>query len=387
MKRILALVLGLAMLSALASGCAPTGESGGGQSSPAVSTDSNTSYTIATNNFGAGVYPLDTNAAYEQNAADALGVTLNVTNNEFTADKSITQLQNQLASAPDGVAFLGISETLFPVAAQYCKNAETPYVFFACAPKDEDVAAFEQDEYYVGTVVYSPQDEGAGIAELALADGCKTAVISAGASGDYAHDRRIIGFTEAFEAGGGEVLFVSHSADPSEGAQKTNDLLTAYPDVDCVYACGNDYVAPAADVVKSRGLEGCKIYGADISPNICQLIMDGEVEACSGGVFASCGVAITLLVNYLDGNVIKDSEGKAPYFDSLELFTVTSDNAEDFYKFLSDEALSTHTISDEEYQNLLVRNNAEVNYDYYVDFMANYAENVYAKVEANANRA
>ena len=57
MKRILALVLGLAMLSALASGCAPTGESGGGQSSPAVSTDSNTSYTIATNNFGAGVYP------------------------------------------------------------------------------------------------------------------------------------------------------------------------------------------------------------------------------------------------------------------------------------------------------------------------------------------
>ena len=65
--------------------------------------------------------------------------------------------------------------------------------------------------------------------------------------------------------------------------------------------------------------------------------MDGEVEACSGGVFASCGVAITLLVNYLDGNVIKDSEGKAPYFDSLELFTVTSDNAEDFYKFLSDE--------------------------------------------------
>ena len=118
MKRILALVLGLAMLSALASGCAPTGESGGGQSSPAVRTGSNTSYTIATNNFGAGVYPLDTNAAYEQNAADALGVTLNVTNNEFTADKSITQLQNQLASAPDGVAFLGISETLFPVAAQ-----------------------------------------------------------------------------------------------------------------------------------------------------------------------------------------------------------------------------------------------------------------------------
>ncbi len=32
---------------------------------------------------------------------------------------------------------------------------------------------------------------------------------------------------------------------------------------------------------------------------------------------ASCGVAITLLVNYLDGNVIKDSEGKAPTLTAL----------------------------------------------------------------------
>mgnify|MGYP000046068066 FL=1 len=48
----------------------------------------------------------------------------------------------------------------------------------------------EQDEYYVGMVIYSPKNEGARLAELALADGCKTAVISAGASGDYAHDRR-----------------------------------------------------------------------------------------------------------------------------------------------------------------------------------------------------
>ena len=71
MKRILALVLGLATLfRAGLDRCTP-GESGGGQSSPAVNTGSNTSYTIATNNFGAGVYPLDTNAAYEQNAADA----------------------------------------------------------------------------------------------------------------------------------------------------------------------------------------------------------------------------------------------------------------------------------------------------------------------------
>ena len=59
-----------------------------------------------------------------------------------------------------------------------------------------------------------PRGEGGQDCELALADGSKTWQILAGASGDYAHDRRIIGFTEAFEAGGGEVLFVSHPRIP-----------------------------------------------------------------------------------------------------------------------------------------------------------------------------
>ena len=228
MKRLLALVLSAAMFFSLAAGCTPADQTDDGQTSPTADAGGEGGYTIATNNFGVGAYPLDMMVANEQSAANATGMTLTVTNNEFTADKVITQLQNQLAASPDGVAFLGISETLFPVAAQYCKNAKTPYVFYACSPTDEDMEKIEQDEYYVGMVIYSPKNEGARLAELALADGCKTAVISAGASGDYAHDRRIIGFTETFEAGGGEILFVSHSADPSEAVQKTNDYMTAY---------------------------------------------------------------------------------------------------------------------------------------------------------------
>ena len=376
MKRLLALVLSAAMFFSLAAGCTPADQTDDGQTSPTADAGGEGGYTIATNNFGVGAYPLDMMVANEQSAADATGMTLTVTNNEFTADKVITQLQNQLAASPDGVAFLGISETLFPVAAQYCKNAKTPYVFYACSPTDEDMEKIEQDEYYVGMVIYSPKNEGSRLAELALADGCKTAVISAGASGDYAHDRRIIGFTETFEAGGGEILFVSHSADPSEAVQKTNDYMTAYGDTDCIYATGEDYITPAADVIKSRGITDCKIYGSNISPSVCQLIMDGQVEACTGGEFVCGSLAVTLLINYLDGNPIKDADGTAPYFDNLTQFMVTAENAEDFYEFL--------TISDEEYQNLLVRNNPDVDYDYFYDFLTNYEENVYAKVEANA---
>lgn len=375
------------MILALAAGCGPQNESSGQSSTPAgetVTGDGEGSYTIATNNFGVGTYPFDMVVANEQSAVDATGMTLTVTNNEFTADKVISQLQNQLAAGPDGVAFLGVSETLFPVAAQHCQNAKVPYAFYIGSPTEADLAKLSEDSYYAGLIIYDPVEEGGRLAVEALADGCKTAVISAGAAGDYAHDRRIIGFTDTFEAGGGEVLFVSHSADPSEGVQKTNDFLTAYPEADCIYATGEDYIIPAVDVTSSRGLTNCKIYGSDISPSLCQLIIDGKVQATTGGGIVCGGLAVTLLINYLDGNPIKDPDGKAPYFDNLSLFMVTAENAEDFYKFFSDENLATHTISDEEYQNLLVRNNPEVDYDYYVEFLEGYEENVYAKVEANA---
>ena len=58
--------------------------------------------------------------------------------------------------------------------------------------------------------------------------------------------------------------------------------------------------------------------------------MDGQVEACTGGEFVCGSLAVTLLINYLDGNPIKDADGTAPYFDNLTQFMVTAENAEDF---------------------------------------------------------
>ena len=101
MKRLLALVLSAAMFFSLAAGCTPADQTDDGQTSPTADAGGEGGYTIATNNFGVGAYPLDMMVANEQSAADATGMTLTVTNNEFTADKVITQLQNQLAASPD----------------------------------------------------------------------------------------------------------------------------------------------------------------------------------------------------------------------------------------------------------------------------------------------
>ena len=129
MKRLLALVLSAAMFFSLAAGCTPADQTDDGQTSPTADAGGEGGYTIATNNFGVGAYPLDMMVANEQSAADATGMTLTVTNNEFTADKVITQLQNQLAASPDGVAFLGISETLFPVGGAVLQERQNALCF------------------------------------------------------------------------------------------------------------------------------------------------------------------------------------------------------------------------------------------------------------------
>lgn len=349
-----------------------------GKQTEATGDNKKDSYLFVTNNFGAGAYPLDMMVQNEQAACDATGNKLNITDNEFTVDKVITQLQSQLAMQPDGVAFLGISETLFPTAANICKQAKKPYVFYACAPTEADMAKIQEDPYYCGMVIYSPQDEGKRMADMAIEDGCKTAVISAGAAGDYAHDRRITGFTDEFESKGGKVLAVAHSADPSEGVTKTSDLVTAYPNVDCILGAGEDYITAAATVLDSAGNTTCKIYGNNASPDVCKLIKEGKVVATTGGEGVCGSLAIPLLINYLDGHQILDKDGKAPYFGTKTQFVITKDNAEKFYNFLKDKG--TETVSAEEYKNLCYRYNDKIDYDSYLAFIESYEESVYEKV-------
>lgn len=382
-KRVASVLLAGMMVVGMLAGCGSKEEAKTNDGSANAESDSKDSYLFITNNFGAGAYPLDMMVMNEQAACDATGMELNITDNEFTVDKVITQLQSQMAMNPDGVAFLGISETLFPTAANICSQAKKPYVFYACAPTDEDMKKIQEDPYYCGMVIYSPTDEGVKMAEQALEDGCKTAVISAGAAGDFAHDRRVTGFTDTFEAGGGKVEAVAHSSDPSEGVTKTSDLMTAYPDVDCIFGAGEDYITAGATVLDSLENTTCKVYGNNASPDVCKLIMEGKVEAITGGEGVCGSLAIPLLINYLDGHPILDKDGKAPYFGTKTQFTITKDNAEAFYNFL--DSKGTETVSADEYKNLCWRFNPDIDYDSYLEFIENYEQSVYEKVGCKSN--
>lgn len=371
------------MTVSLLSGCGAGGAAGETKVSDGgavKSTGEADGYSIAANTWGAGAYPLDTIVHADKKLAAIAGVQLDVADNQFTADKVISDLQSQLANKPDAVLMMSVVDAVFGTVRELCDAQGVPYALDTGVPSDPAVFdAIKADKLFVGNVTASQYECGVDIAKEALADGNKTAVILAAAVGDYSHDNRIVGFTDAFEAGGGEVRQVMHCSDPSEATTKANDLITANADIDCVYTTGGDYLSAMVAIKSSDPTAEYKLYGTDVAPDLIDSIEQGVVQAMNGGGHVCGAIAMCLLINYLDGHQILDAEGKAPILDNLNLYMVTSENAAGFKKMYANESCF---ITDEEFKSLLYKYNPEVSFETYDTFVQNYAQLVNERAAA-----
>jgi ribose transport system substrate-binding protein len=327
-------------------------------------------YTFGYNNFGQGAYPLDLNEKETTYALESVGMKIRVANNEFTVDKLIADAQNLIASQVDGLIVWSAADTLFSAFSKLCEDNKVPFVLGDKYPLGEDTKALlRKNPYFVGAVSTPDIKIGAEMAETALVKGHKTAIIIAGAVGDINFDKRLKGFSDTFEGGGGKILSVVHCADPSEAVQKANDLITAYPNADCLYGTGGDYSIGALSAMESRGIS-MPVFGTDIDPNVITALRNGKFIAANGMNGPLCGgIAAMLLVNYLDGHPILDENGEAPMSDGLGTIYVTIENVDDYEAYW----IKTHPFSPEEYKNLCWRYNPNVTWQDYVDLIENYS--------------
>lgn len=340
-------------------------------------------FLIISNNLGVGVYSTDLIAESVVRAIESVNGDADVADNKFTVDNTVSQLQSQLAMQPDGVVYLSVAQNLFLTMAENCQKANVPFSFYAIPPSEEDfdqiAAGYDQ---FCGSVSYDPWEEGVACGERALKDGCKTAVVSAGAAGDWGHDNRTNGFKETFEAGGGQVLAIAHSTDPSEGVTKTSDLLTAHPDVDCVYGAGEDYIVATLSVKSTKGLDNLKVYGsAGISPECIKAIVDGKANMVTGGETASGSYAAMLTMNALYGDKIVDENGNPPRLVK-PCVIVDETNAEAFDKYITDKGF--YPISGDITRDLLKKLNPNVDYAYFKSVVENSPQQIYDVVNEYA---
>jgi ribose transport system substrate-binding protein len=326
-----------------------------GESTPAK-------FKIGFNNYLKGFYALDILENNAKFATESFGNEFVAVNDEGKTEKVVQNVQNLISSGANGIVFFGIVDTLFPVVSKMCEKAKVPFVVYDHLPSDKSLEALKNNPYFVGAVGEHDYDAGYPIGEYAAKQGLKKAILVTGKRGDTTHEARVKGFTEAFTKAGGQVLDIGWGNNSlSDALQKAEDLITAHPDIDCIYGTGGDFGLGALQALKKHPNVKAKMFVTDLDPGVLDGLEKNDIAAANGAHWVNAGFSVALLQNYLTGHQLKDKDGKAPIV-TVPILVLPS-NQEKLYKqfwidnqpFSQDEikTLSGSNVTLDSFQNVL----------------------------------
>ena len=342
-KAVAAFAAAAILLTGCSSGTTATQSGGdGGNADGAAKPDKE--ITVGFNNYSQGTYSLDILEKGFVASANAMGVKTKIVNDEGKLEKSTDNIDAMIASGVDGIVFFGVSDTLFPTLSKKCEDAKIPYAFFDHMPADDILADLATKPYYAGIAATVDQTTGKNFGEYALAQGKKNALIITGLANDTTHINRTNGFTEAFEAGGGKVSFVSHGQiELSQLHAQANDALTANPDVDVIYATNGDIGAVVVEELAKHEEVKADLYCTDLDPAVLTGLQNGTIAAANGAHWVNVDFATALLVNAIKGNKLPDASGK-PVTLEVPVMTLPANMVDLYNKYWVD----SHPFTDKE---------------------------------------
>lgn len=391
-KKLLSLGLAVTMTCALLSGCGNTASDSNGDAAdtPATTEEdgaeapstgevevedtgftAQNKYKIGYNYYGPGSYALTTLANNQQYVIECLGSEAQSVSDDFQVDKIVQDIENMIAAGCDGLVIWLPADNLYKTVIDMCEEAKVPYVFSDKVPSDPEViAALQESEYFAGAVGPANAEYGTLIAEYALEQGYKSCFIETGAQGDPTDTPRIEAFTEAFEAGGGTVEQVVYTDNNDNIQPFAENALIANPDVDFVYGTGSDYGIGAADAIKNQGLD-VKVLTSGLDSAVLEYLVEegNPVEFVNGDYWISGTMATVALMNFLDGNPLKDADGNMVFVDNIMPFQITADTYEQF----TETFITNPCYSAAEIQAMDGLYNADFNYDAFMEVITNYS--------------
>jgi ABC-type sugar transport system substrate-binding protein len=385
-KRLLALSTAVVLTAGLFAGCGANEETPSSESkseAPAAQEDSKESSDTSSDNadasgeleamsfagdiVGQGVPALDNYVGHLEYGFNAIGSEFSIFNDNFNADTQTSNIQTIASSDYDGCMVFGFNAAAYPSISSTLQQGQVPFLFYDQIPADESVIeALNKNEYYVGSVGVDPYEQGVMAAEDMLEAGIKTAMILGGSVGDVIHDGRTNGFTDTFEAGGGEVVAVARCSDPSEATAKEDDLLSANPDAEATYALTGDYAISALSALDNYSGREMVIYCSDITADALDLVKDGSIDVAYSGAALDTTIGVTLLYNAASGNKILDENGNPPMMDMIPTFKVTAELADRYNEVF----FTGHPLDAETMKSLI---GPDVTYQTYLDFFDNFS--------------
>lgn len=350
MKKIIAIVLSLAMLLALsACGSAPKETETATKATAAddskgtqIQADGSiiTKYDAATVETDKELPPLkilvlygtftDKLGSQYKSSMEYIAEPLNI---EFTfletgsgADEAMATIEAALVNGYDGC----IGTVATEARAALFEKAGVPYVVCGGMPSSEEQAkTMATYENYLGSVVVDDYGAGWAMAEALYADGCRNVMwdgLSRGSSGQ--HDARAAGFADAV-ATHDDMNIIVENWDYSQWADAIATAAATYPELDgvgCTSLMANIY-----NTIESEGLVGqVQLAGIDVSEETSRAFENGSLSYIAGGNYACEQICFAVLYNYLlDGTrVIADPAV------NLEMNNINLSSLEDFNNYI-----------------------------------------------------
>ncbi|MBB5264143.1 ABC-type sugar transport system substrate-binding protein [Catenibacillus scindens] len=318
-------------------------------------------FKIGYNILAQGSYALDTLAHNQEFVIEAFGSEVQAISDDGQVDKIVQDVENMIASGCDGLIIWLPADNLYQTVIDICTNAQVPFVFSDKLPMDESIKEqLMTNEYFAGAVGPANAEYGSLIAQYALDQGYTDCIISTGTQGDPTDTPRIEAFRETFEAGGGTIEQVVYSDNQDNIPIYVENALIAYPDVDFVYGTGSDYGIGACTAIENQGLDAKVLTSGLDSGALERLAAGGPLEFVNGDFWVSGTLSTVLLMNYLNGNPIKDGDGNPVWIDNIMPFEVSADQYADFQAtfvdgdfYSADEIRAMNGITYDEFMNIV----------------------------------
>lgn len=391
MKKLLAMLLSLAMVFALVScGSAPSSTSGGNASNSAAQSDGSADASdsqgtdtsaetgdssVAGHKIGMIWYG-NTDAmgstfyAWANHAAELLGVELVWALGSYTTADELTDCENLISAGCEGIYFIPMDTAANLQLGNACQNAG---VYWATSNRDiidEDVlAACEANPYFVNRIYDNSYDVCYNMVGELAEQGVTSVCMLSGDPTDAMMVDRNNGFIDGCAEYGIDILATTQivSDNTAANVDSVNNFLTLYPDMGGILVvsgtAGTGEAVITALESSDREPGSVKVASFDTFEGNQEAFDEGWLAVSCGGYTTECLISFLSLVNRVAGNEMSDVDGVAEMTlapllitssEDMETFSTYVDNPE--VQLYSDDLIKSLVgpgVTKEDYQAVL----------------------------------
>lgn len=267
-----------------------------------------------------------------QQEADAKGINVEIQGGEkfASADKQLALIENYISQGVDGILIIPSSSEGLITSLEKVKDAGIPLVNLDTRLDPEVLKQVGLKVPFFGTDNYTGAKAAGEYVAKNFGEGTKTAILRGIVGQEPAIDR----YEGFLEGAGSSVKLVAEQVanwETEEGYTATQNIITANPDLELIFACNDGMGIGALRAVQEAGLEDqIKIISYDGTGEAINLVDSGELLATVAQYPAEMGkLGVDKLLTLIEGAEADDEN-----VDTGSKL-ITKDQVAEFKKYLA----------------------------------------------------